>query len=101
FRAGTTDLASIAGLALALQLATDELEATRAQIEAVRDLFEARVSELAGVELVGGNFRRGVKHSSVHVSGVDGEALLMALDSLAVQASVGSACSAGSLEASH
>ncbi len=44
---------------------------------------------------------RGPKHLSVRVDGVDGEALLLALDDAGVELSAGSACAAGSVEPSH
>lgn len=101
FRAGTSDLPAIAGLSLAMELAELERDTFRAQLASLQALFESGVTQLEGVSISGARQPRSVKHSSVSVEGVDGEALLMALDSRGVQVSVGSACSAGSLEASH
>lgn len=101
FRAGTSNLPAVAGLGLAMELAVKEREELAARLAQLQASFEERVAELPGVTIVAKDQPRSVKHSSVSVEDVDGEALLMALDAAGVQVSVGSACSAGSLEASH
>lgn len=99
-RAGTSDLPAIAGLALALELAVQEQAATKKRLGKLQTLFEELACAVPGVRVAGGGLPRGVKHSALSVDDVDGEALFMALDAAGVQASVGSACSAGSLEPS-
>lgn len=101
YRAGTSNLPAIMGLSLAMQLADADRVRLRAQLQELQAAFEERVLQLPGVSIVARNQPRSVKQSSVSVSGVDGEALLMALDANNVQLSIGSACSAGSLEPSH
>lgn len=101
FRAGTHNLASIVGMGMAAELATQRLFEDRRKLQALRDDFEARLLSIAGVSLNGSEAKRSCKHSSVRVAGVDGESLLLSLDSLGIAASAGSACAAGSLEPSH
>ena len=66
----------------------------------LRDRLEQQVLRIAGVRR-NGSGPRGPKHANLHVAGVDGESLLIALDASGVEVSAGSACSAGSLEPSH
>jgi len=100
-RPGTHAVPAIVGMGAAAELAAGQLEPRRERVRAARDAFEARALEVSGVRVNAAGAPRGVKHSNLHVAGVDGETLLLALDALGVQASAGSACSAGSVEPSH
>lgn len=99
-RPGTHNVAAIVGMGEAVALATAERGARRAATAAARDAFERRVRAIEGVRINGGEADRSVKHCNVQVAGVDGEALLLALDDLGVSVSAGSACAAGSMEPS-
>lgn len=101
YRAGTSNLPAVAGLGLAMELAIAERAELAGRLARLQSAFEEKAAALPGVTIIASDQPRSVKHSSVSVADVDGEALLMALDSHGVQVSVGSACSAGSLEASH
>lgn len=101
YRAGTSNLPAVVGLGLAMELAVAEREKLAGRLAQLQSEFEKLVMAIPGVTVIASEQPRSVKHSSVSVAAVDGEALLMALDSAGVQISVGSACSAGSLEASH
>ena len=92
-RAGTENVAGIAGLAAALALSP-------ADTAARRDRLEARLLETPGTRVNGGGARL---PTIVNVSfdGVDGEALVIALDQAGVCAATGSACASGSSEPSH
>lgn len=101
-RPGTEDVAAAVGLAMAAELAVTERETECGRLGALRDRLEAAI--LAGVpDAV--IHSRGVDRAphvcSVSVPGVDGEALLMALDLQGVAASGGSACQSGSALPSH
>lgn len=100
-RAGTSDVAAFAGLALALELAVREQPEVHERLRRLRHLFEELAGTVPGVSVVGADLPRCVKHSCLSVGDVDGEGLFMALDATGVQASAGSACSAGSVEPSH
>jgi cysteine desulfurase len=76
------------------------VEARASTLEARRDRLEAALSAQPGI-VRNGAAPRGPKHLNVRVEGVDGEALLMALDDAGVEVSAGSACAAGSLAPSH
>src|SRR5690606_3280027 len=100
-RPGTHAVSAIVGMGAALELAESRRHAERARLAALQAELEALCLGIAGVALNGAGAPRGVKHSSVTVAGVDGEALLMALDDAGVYVSAGSACAGGSLELSH
>lgn len=100
-RPGTHNLPAIAGMATAVELAVAEREPERARLGAVQRRFEQAVLRLPGVTLNAGGAQRGVKHSNLLLTGVDGETVLMLLDEAGLQVSAGSACAAGSLDPSH
>jgi cysteine desulfurase len=101
-RAGTENVSGVIGMAKALELADGARNATNARVAGLRDTLEAKVT--AAVPHVHVN-ARGVARlpgiSSLAFAGVNAESLLIALDLAGVAASAGSACAAGSLEASH
>ena len=101
-RAGTENVAGIAGLAVALEIAQSGCLAEAARIGALRERFETALS--AGVPDVRINARaarRLAGISSVAFADVPADALLVGLDLAGVAASAGSACAAGSLQTSH
>ncbi len=100
-RPGTHATPAIVGLGAAAERAAAQRSPRREAVRRARDAFEAAATSVPGVRVNGGGAPRGVKHSNLRVDGVDGETLLLALDDLGVEASAGSACSAGSLEPSH
>lgn len=100
-RPGTHATPAIVGLGAAAERAGRDRAVRRQAVAKARDAFEAVATALPGVHVNGGGSPRSVKHSNLRVDGVDGETLLLALDDLGVEASAGSACSAGSVEPSH
>ncbi|CAN5579455.1 cysteine desulfurase family protein [soil metagenome] len=100
-RAGTENVAGAVGMAVALELAVGERAQTTARLAALRDRLRDAVVGVPGVELTGHPRRRLPGHLSVIVRDTAGEAMVLALDLEGVYASVGSACTTGSLEPSH
>ena len=100
-RAGTENLAAIAGLVAALELFVREPVFARSSLLPLTQRLAAFLPSLEGVELVGSIDRRLANTISFVVHDSDSIALLAALDMEGVCASSGSACSAGSLEPSH
>jgi cysteine desulfurase len=101
-RAGTEDLAGIAGFARGLALAEAERVPTAARIAELREQLERLL--LAAIPdgvVLGHNVGRLPHLTLFAVAGVPNDALLIALDLEGVSASAGSACAAGSLEPSH
>ena len=97
-RAGTEDVISTVALAIALDLAEAEREASQLRLGALSERLLQGLQAL-GAQPVGQNRAAGVV--TMVFPGLDNEALLQALDLAGIAASSGSACSSGSLTPSH
>jgi cysteine desulfurase len=101
-RAGTENVAGIVGLAKAIGIAQRDLAKNTAHLTGLRDrLIESVLRRIPGTELTGHPVNRLPHHASFLFEGVEGESLLLQLDMDGFAASSGSACTSGSLEASH
>jgi len=101
-RSGTENLPYIVGLAKAVSLASDNLEEHVACVRALRDRLIAGVLErIPDVLLTGHPDLRTPHNASFAFAGVEGESLVVQLTISGVEASTGSACSAGEAGASH
>ncbi len=101
-RSGTENVAGIAGMATALELATAERPARSAAAGALRDRLEAGIcSRLEGVRVNAGGAARLANVSNLGFTGLDAAQLLIALDLAGIAVSAGSACASGTLEPSH
>jgi len=100
-RAGTQNVPGIVGLAEALRLAVAELPQETARLAALRDRLEEGVLAVGDARVNGDRRVRLPNILNVGIAGVEGEALLLALDMQGVAVSTGSACSAGQEGASH
>jgi len=100
-RAGTEAVPLIVGFGEAARLAREELDERAARMRALRDRFEAGLSERVSDVVFNGDPARRLPHiSNVSFRFVEGEGLLINLDMQGVAVSTGSACSSGSLEPS-
>ena len=100
-RPGTVDVAAAAATAAALREALDEREAENARIAGLRDqLIERVVAAVPGTKVTATEPRL-AGHAHLLFPGAEAESMLMLLDSLGVEASAGSACSAGVHRVSH
>lgn len=101
-RAGTENVAGIAGMARALELACAEREMTAAHLERLRDYLLREIpTRIPGTRINGEVRRRVPNNANFSFAGVHGESLLVGLDLANIMASSGSACTSGSLEPSH
>ena len=100
-RAGTENLPAIAGMAAALQEATEQLEQEMPRISAMRDQLIAGLSQIPRSRLNGDREQRLPGTVNFVFEGVEDEMMLLQLDARGIAASSGSACTAGSLEPSH
>jgi cysteine desulfurase len=90
-RSGTLNVPGIVGFGRAAQIAREELTAEAARLGALRERLLARLHEQAdGFQVNGAMSARLPGNLNVSFDGVDGEALLVALDDVAV--SSGAAC---------
>ncbi|KAJ1683711.1 hypothetical protein LUZ63_021070 [Rhynchospora breviuscula] len=101
-RSGTPDVAGAVAIATALSLAEAERAADAARVAALRDAFIVHVLHgLPGARLTGHPTRRLPGTASFVFPGVNGETVLLELERRGIVSSSGSACAAGSDEASH
>jgi cysteine desulfurase len=101
-RAGTENLAGIAGMARALELAGSERDAVAARTRMLRDRLQAIVCErLHGVRVNGGGATRLPNNLNLAFSGIESDRLLARLDLDGLALSAGSACASGVIEPSH
>lgn len=101
-RGGTTNVAGVVGMSVALKRAIDDREVNSAKILALRERFVDEVlSDISGVKLNGDREKRLPLNADFSFEGVNGEALLYNLDLAGIAASNGSACSSGTVEPSH
>jgi cysteine desulfurase len=101
-RAGTENVAGIAGLGAAALLAVRKLEAEAARLGALRDRLETAVlARVPGTAVNGVRSPRVPNTTNISFDGIEAESLLIALDLEGFAVSTGSACSSGTLEPSH
>jgi cysteine desulfurase len=101
-RGGTENVAGIAGLGRAAELARAELPAYAATVEPLRDRLESELlGRISTAERNGHAIQRLPNTSNLTFRGVESEALLLLLDQNGICASAGSACLADSDEPSH
>ena len=97
-RGGTQALPMIEALVAAIRVTTADLDAQSARLEKLRVRLEAQVH---GAIVNGGTAARAPGTSNLRFAGIDGEALLIALDLEGICCSAGAACASGSLTPSH
>lgn len=101
-RSGTQNVPGAQGFATALEIMDAERGDETPRLTALRDRLEAAVlSRVENVYVNGTNAPRMQHITSLIVKGVEGEAMLLHLDAKGIAVSTGSACSSGSLQASH
>ncbi len=101
-RAGTENVTGIIGMAKAVQLAMDNMEERTGRETAVRNHIIERLSkEIPYSRLNGDKVHRLPNNVNFSFQFVEGESILILLDSNGICASSGSACTSGSLDPSH
>jgi cysteine desulfurase len=101
-RAGTENVAGIAGLGAAARLAAAKYDDEGRRLAALRDRLEATILErIAGTAINGAREPRVPNTTNISFEQIEAESLLIALDLEGIAVSTGSACSSGTLEPSH
>jgi len=101
-RGGTENVAGIAGLGIACELAEHELPDRRSMYAALRDrLWEGLQAKIPGIRRNGSGVHVLPNSLNVEFEGAAGEVLLQALDLEGVAVSSGAACASGAIEPSH
>lgn len=100
-RAGTENTPGIVGMAEALGIAVEHMDAEAMRITQMRDALEKGVLEIPGTRLLSGDVERLPGISNICFEGLDRQMLVLLMDRAGVCVSAGSACSAGAVEPSH
>ena len=101
-RAGTENVALVAGLGEAARIAAEQLEERAAEAALFRDnLKESLFKAIPHLHLNGHPEKRVPRNLNISVSFVEGEALLMRLDMAGINVSSGSSCTSQALKSSH
>ncbi len=102
FRPGTENVAGIVGLGKAAELARLALAEDATRISALRDeLEQGLLSRIPDARANASAAQRTPNTSNITFSGIEGEALVIALDLKGLACSTGAACSSGAVEPSH
>ena len=100
-RAGTENLAAVAGLAAALAEVKSRMSKVKS-IESLRDKLETELTNRISNSIINGkNALRAPHISNISFINAEGEAIILNLDMEGIAVSSGSACTSGSLEPSH
>ncbi|HEX2179868.1 MAG TPA: cysteine desulfurase family protein [Actinomycetota bacterium] len=101
-RSGTPNVAGIVGFGVAAEISAAEVGDQAVRLAEIRDRLQTAILDtIPDVTVNAGGAPRVPGILSVCIRGVEGESLLLMLDSKGVAASSGSACASGSLEPSH
>jgi cysteine desulfurase len=101
-RAGTENVAAIAGLGKACELARSDMAEASAHLCELRNrLEEGLLARIPGARVNGHPARRTPNTLSLMLPGVDSESLVIALDLAGLACSAGAACSSGAVDPSH
>jgi len=102
FRPGTENVAGIVGFGKAAEIARKSLRETAQRVSTLRDKLEQGLLHRVPQSRVnGGAAPRTPNTANLVFPGVEGEALLIALDLRGLACSTGAACSSGAVEPSH
>jgi len=101
-RPGTENVAGIVGFGKAAEMARSALANDAKRLSALRDQLEhGLVHRVPNSRIHGGQAPRTPNTTNLVFPGIEGEALLIALDLKGLACSTGAACSSGALEPSH
>ena len=101
-RAGTENVAGIVGIGKAIELVYKNFDEYNNKLLNLRDYYIKQIEEkIQYVKLNGHRTKRLPGNANISFKFVDGEALLLNLDTKGICASTGSACTSGSLDPSH
>jgi cysteine desulfurase len=106
-RAGTENVPAIVGFGKAAELALagfsrgDDVRGDDVKMAAARDRLERELLSIEATGLNGEGAARVPNTTNIYFDGIEGEALVIALDLKGLAVSTGAACSSGSIEPSH
>jgi cysteine desulfurase len=102
FRPGTENVAGIVGLGKAAEIARDSLVRDAERVGTLRDELErGLLKRVQDARVNGADGARTPNTTNMTFAGIEGEALVIALDLKGLACSTGAACSSGAVEPSH
>jgi cysteine desulfurase len=101
-RAGTENVASIVGLAKALEVAFRDLAVEYERMRQIKAAFIKGIQTRIGdIILIGDQENCVPNTANISFKGIEGESIVLSLDLKGIAVSSGSACTSGSINASH
>jgi cysteine desulfurase len=100
-RAGTENVAGIAGFGAAVRAATDSLESEAIRLENLRNRLEKGLRQTPGAIVFSGDVPRLPNTTLFTVPGMRAETAVIGFDLEGIAVSSGSACSSGKVQPSH
>ena len=100
-RSSTENIAGIVGLGEAVRLRTKEMNSEAKKLTKLRDYLIKNILKIENSHLNGHPIKRLANNANFWFAFIEGEALIVQLDSYGIAASTGSACSSSTLEPSH
>lgn len=101
-RSGTENVPGIVGFAKAVEIAKEEMNKEYKRLIELRErLLKEILAKIKSVHLNGHPHLRLPNNLNISIEGVEGEAMVLALNDAGIAASTGSACSSKSLKPSH
>ena len=100
-RSSTENVAGIVGFAKACEIAGNRMEKDAEKMTKLRDKIIKEVLKIEETYLTGHPTKRLPNHASFYFRGIEGESLVLMLDSKGIATSTGSACSSKKLQPSH
>ncbi|MBN1794993.1 MAG: cysteine desulfurase NifS [Candidatus Omnitrophica bacterium] len=101
-RAGTENIAGIVGMGRAAELARERMENDRVLVTSLRERLHREITQRISDVVVNGHPERRLPNTlNVSFRYVEGESVILSLDMKGIAVASGSACTSGSLEASH
>ncbi len=101
FRSGTENIYAIAGMGKAAELAQQEMNTENHRLQKMRDTLITEITKIDETYLTGHPTQRLPHHASFRFSHIEGESILLNMDTLGIQVATGSACSSKTLEPSY
>src|SRR5580692_9809410 len=102
FRPGTENVAGIVGLGTAAEIARNSIASEASRVSALRQKLERGLLErIPQIGVNGALALRTPNTTNIMFRGIEGEALVIALDLKGLACSTGAACSSGAVEPSH
>lgn len=101
-RAGTENVAGIAGLAKALEIAKRDMTAETEKLNNISRSFYEKVKERIPDITLNGHYEKRVPNTiNISFKAIEGEAIVLSLDMKGIMVSTGSACTSGATDPSH